>query len=220
MSKRLIIFGTGQTAELAKYYIDNDTSKKVEAFTVERGYLNQKEFEGRPVVCFEDILENYNTDDFELFAPITAIGMNQFRERVFKKGKSMGFDFFSYVSSKAQVFTEKIGENCFILENNTIQPKVRVGHNCVFWSGNHLGHHSSIGDNCFFTSQVVLSGNCIVGRNCFFGVNSTIRDFSNIGEGTLLAMGSCLMKKSTEPWSVYSGSPAVRNNKRKSTDFI
>ena len=85
MSKRLIIFGTGQTAELAKYYIDNDTSKKVEAFTVERGYLNQKEFEGRPVVCFEDILENYNTDDFELFAPITAIGMNQFRERVFKK---------------------------------------------------------------------------------------------------------------------------------------
>ena len=73
------------------------------------------------------------------------------------KGKKKGYDFYSYVSPKATVLTNKIGENCFILEDNTIQPFVEIGNNCVLWSGNHIGHHGKIDDHVFITSHCVVS---------------------------------------------------------------
>ena len=43
----------------------------------------------------------------------------------------------------------------------------------------------------------------------FFGVNATIRDGLHIAEGSLIAMGACVLKD-TEPWGVYKGSPAKK----------
>lgn len=77
-----------------------------------------------------------------------------------------------HVSSRPDL---KIGENCFIFEDNTIQPFVTIGDNRVLWSGNHVGHNPTVGDHVFVTSQVVISGACTIGDNSFLGVNATIR---------------------------------------------
>ena len=54
-----------------------------------------------------------------------------------------GYTLISYVSSKATTFPGfTCGDNCFILEDNTIQPFVTIGNNVVMWSGNHIGHHT------------------------------------------------------------------------------
>ena len=87
-----------------------------------------------------------------------------------------------------------IGENCFILEDNTIQPFTSVGNNTILWSGNHIGHHSKIGNNCFISSHVVISGNCIVGDNTFISVNSSIADRTNIGKSCFIGMGVNITK--------------------------
>src|SRR2546423_10208 len=77
--------------------------------------------------------------------------------------KQQGYRFISYVSSHSTSFPgTSIGDNCFILEDNTIQPFVTIGNNVVMWSGNHIGHHSTIGDHVFIASHVVLSGRAIV----------------------------------------------------------
>ena len=102
-----------------------------------------------------------------------------------------------------------IGENCFILEDNTLQPFTPIGDNVVMWSGNHIGHHGIVKDHVFFTSQVTLSGHCTVEPYCFFGVNSTIRDGVTLGEGTLVAMAACITKD-TDAWGVYKGIPAKK----------
>ena len=52
------------------------------------------------------------------------------------------------------------GDNCFILEDNTVQPFVTIGNNVTLWSGNHIGHDSVIEDDCFISSHVVVSGTC------------------------------------------------------------
>jgi acetyltransferase-like isoleucine patch superfamily enzyme len=103
-----------------------------------------------------------------------------------------------------------IGDNRFLLADNTIQPFVSIGNN-VLWSGNHIGHHSRIGDHVFFTSHVVLSGHCTVEPHCFFGVNATVRDRLTIAEGTLVGMGAVITKDTTA-WSVYKGTPAAAAN--------
>lgn len=207
---KIIVFGVLDTAELAHWYLENDSEHEVVAFTVHEKYISEDSFLQLPLVSFENIQNKYPPSEYMLFAPMTAKGMNKSREKVYKEGKQKGYSFISYVSSKASVLTEEIGENCFILENNTIQPFTKIGNNVVLWSGNHIGHHSKINDHVFFTSQVVLSGHCLVESYSFFGVNSTIKDFSHIKQGTLLSMGACLYLKKTKEWGVYKGNPAKK----------
>ena len=205
---KVVIFGVLDTAELAHYYLKNDSEHTVVAFTVSRKYLKEDSFKGLPVIPFEELEKTYPPNKFHLFAPMTGRKMNKLREGVYFEGKEKGYNFISYISSKATICDNEIGENCFILEDNTIQPFTKIGNNVVLWSGNHIGHHSVIKDHVFFTSQVVLSGHCIVESYCFFGVNATIRDYSHLAQGTLLAMGSCLTKQESNEWGVYVGNPA------------
>lgn len=212
---QVIIFGNTLSAQLAHYYLTNDSEHEVIAFTVQRDFVEadtQCDLPQLPIVPFEEIQDIYPPSDFKLFVPLTEKNMNRFRAQIYQEGKEKGYDYVSYISSKATVLTDKIGENCFILEDNTIQPFVTIGDDCVLWSGNHIGHHSVIGNHVFFTSHVVLSGRCIVGDYCFFGVNATIRDKATLGEGTLVAMGANLTKQKTEPWSIWKGNPAVVAN--------
>jgi sugar O-acyltransferase (sialic acid O-acetyltransferase NeuD family) len=213
MSK-VVIFGVKDTAELAQFYLEHDSNHDTVAFCVDREFLDVESFKGLPVVAFEEVKELYPPEKYKFFSPMTAVNMNQNREEVYNKIKSLGYDFISYISSKATVYPgAKIGENCFILEDNTIQPFTTIGNNVVLWSGNHIGHHGEIKDHVFFTSQVVLSGHCIVESHCFFGVNSTIKDFTHVAKGTLVAMSASIFKN-TEEWGLYIGNPAKKLAKK------
>ena len=205
---KVVIFGTELIAELAHYYLTNDSEHDVVAFTVNKAYIKSETFCGLPVVPFEDIETSHPKSDFKMFAPLSERKMNQVRAKVYAEIKSLGYEMISYISSKATVLTNQIGDNCFILEDNTIQPFVKVGNDVVLWSGNHIGHHGEIKDHVFFTSHVVLSGRCSVGEYSFIGVNATIRDGCQMGEGTLVAMGANVTKQQTEPWSIWKGNPA------------
>ncbi len=217
MSK-IIIFGIQDFAELAHYYLTNDSEHEVVAFCVNEKYLPEnKEYKGLPIIPFEDVKDNFPPSDFDFFAPMSPSRMNKDRELVYKNIKAKGYEMISYVSSKATLFDNKIGDNCFILEDNTIQPFTSIGNNVVLWSGNHIGHHSIIKDHIMFTSHVVLSGHCIVENYCTLGVNSTIRDGVILAEGTFVAMAASITKN-TEPWGLYKGNPGVKSEK-KTTDL-
>ena len=218
---RVVVFGLKDFASLAHFYLRHDSEHEVVAFTVDGAFLGDaREFEGRPVVPFEEVEALYPPAEFRFFAPMSHREMNRARESVFLKAKAKGYELIRYVSSKATTFPDLVaGENCFILEDNTIQPFARIGANVVLWSGNHVGHHSTIGDHAFVTSHVVISGHCAVGDHAFLGVNATIRDGLTLGAGTLVAMGACLTRD-TEPWSVYKGNPARKAEVRSdAVDF-
>ena len=210
---KIIIFGVQDFASLAHFYFKHDSAHEVVAFSVNAEYLPEGgTFEGLPVAAFEEIERVYPAAEFQFFAPMSHRQMNRLRAQVYQQIKEKGYRLISYVSSKATVFPDTpIGDNCFILEDNTIQPYVAIGHNVVLWSGNHIGHHSVIKDHVLFTSHVVLSGHCTVEPYSFFGVNATIRDGVRIAEGSLVAMAA-VITRDTEPWGVYKGSPAKKSD--------
>lgn len=211
---KVVVFGILDTAELAHFYLKYDSEHEVVAFTVHADYIKEPYFRGLPVVPFENVENLFEPSDYMFFAPMTGRKMNHNRQKVYEAAKAKGYRFISYVSSKATVWPESvIGENCFILEDNTVQPFTTIGNNVVLWSGNHIGHHGAIHDHVFFTSHVVLSGHCVVESHCFFGVNATIRDFVHLSQGTLVAMGATVTKD-TEPWGVYIGNPARKGPKQ------
>lgn len=200
---KVIIFGLGDNAELAHYYFSNDSDYEVVAFTVNQEYKQLDSFCNLPVISFEKIDEFYDKNNCHIFIAMGYGKMNSDREKVYHDVKSKGWTCANYISSKATVLTETIGDNNFILEDNTIQPFVSIGNNNVIWSGNHIGHHGSIGDHNFITSQVTISGRVNVGHNCFIGVNSSIRDHISIAEYTLIGAHSWI-SKSTKPYEVYT----------------
>jgi len=208
MEKKVIIFGTSQTAELAHYYLQNDSNCEVAGFTLTRDNIRGSSFRGLPIFAFEDLVINLPQDEYCLFAPLMAHEVNRYREKIFLRGKQLGYSFISYISSKATVLTPHIGENCFILEGNIIQPFVEVGDNVMIWSGNHIGHHSIIESSVFITSHCVISGNCIVKKRAYFGVNSSLVDNCSFEQECMLTMGSMLSLKKTKEGCVYRGNPA------------
>jgi len=212
IKNKVIIFGLNDLAELAHYYLTKDSTYEVVGFTVNKDYLINSTFQDLPVVAFEELEQHFSPSEYLLFAPMIGVKMNNIRKKIYLEGKEKGYTFATYISSKATVCDNEIGENCFILEDNTLQPFTKIGNNVIMWSGNHIGHHGVIEDHVFFTSHVVLSGHCHVKERAWFGVNSTIRDGVTIGEGSLIAMGS-LITKSTDDNGFYIGSPAKKQEK-------
>lgn len=194
----LVIFGTGDIAQLAAAYFEMDSEHEVVAFTVDREYIESESFEGRPIIPFEVVEEHYPAMNFKMFVALSYAKMNHVREEKYHACKSKGYELVSYVSSKCSYLsTYEHGDNCFILEDNTIQPFVQIGDNVTLWSGNHIGHHSVIEGHNFISSHVVISGHCHVKSNCFLGVNATLAHKVTIAEETLVGAGA-VVAKSTE----------------------
>lgn len=220
MSEKVIIFGIRDYAELAHYYLAKDSPHDVVAFCVDEMYLPaERKLKELPVIAFEEVEQKYPPGNFSFFAPMSPQKMNMLRQDTYNKIKDKGYRMISYISSRATVFESQIGDNCFVLENNTLQPFTKIGNNVVLWSGNHIGHHGEIKDHVTFTSHVVMSGHCVIGENSFLGVNATIRDGLTLARGTLVGMAAAITKD-TEEWSVYVGNPAKKLEDTKSTAVL
>jgi sugar O-acyltransferase (sialic acid O-acetyltransferase NeuD family) len=196
---KIIIFGLGDIAQLANYYFTTDSLHEVVAFTVDRKYMDVHMFEGKPVVAFDEIEKQYPPGQFSMFIAVSYAKMNTVREEKYVFAKSKGYQLVSYISSHCTYLSQfPCGDNCFIFENNTIQPFVKIGNNVTLWSGNHIGHHSIIEDHNFISSHVVISGHCLVHSRCFIGVNATIGHKVTLAAGTLLGAGVIQTKDTIE----------------------
>ncbi|MFC1546049.1 acetyltransferase [Pseudomonadota bacterium] len=211
MMKNVVIFGAGDIAELAHNYFSHDSAYTVVAFTVDADFRDSETFCDLPVVTFEEVVILYPPEDNDLFVALSYSKLNQLRKEKCLEAKDLGYTLASYVSSQATVLNGgKIGENCFILEDNTIQPFVTIGDNITLWSGNHIGHHSVIRDHCFIASHVVISGGVEIGESCFIGVNATLRDHIKIGEKCVIGAGALILSD-TDPEGLYVGNETERS---------
>ena len=190
MRPKLVIFGNTAFAEIADEYFTHDSSYEVVAFTVNREFITESVFRGKPVIPYEEIGTHLEPSEHSMYVAVTYQQLNAVRERVVRDAKSKGFALASYVSSHAFVWRNvELGEHCFIFENNVVQPFVAIQDNVILWSGNHIGHHSIIKRNTFVSSHVVVSGFVTVGENCFLGVNASIGNNLEIGRDVWISPG-------------------------------
>jgi len=196
--KKLIVYGTGLVAEVAAFYFNVDTDYEVTAFTNAAEFITAEEFNQKPLVAFEELEKKYSPQEYEIFIALGYNKTNQIRQARYFEAKHKGYTCATYISPRASYYNTPVGANCFILEDNTIQPFVKIGNNVVLWSGNHIGHHSTIRDHCFISSHVVVSGNCDIGENCFLGVNATLRDNIKLDRFVVVGSGATVMKNCPE----------------------
>ncbi len=207
-NKKLVIVGTGETAEIAYEYFTYDSEYEVVAFCVNKEFIKEDTFYSLPVHPFESIEELFPPAQYEVYVAISYVKLNRSRAKMFNAVKAKGYTCANYVSSKAFVWRNvKLGENVFIFENNVLQHHVQVGNDVIIWSGNHIGHRTVIKDHVYISSHCVISGFCEIGEYSFLGVNATFNDNIKVAADNIIGSGA-LIVKNTEPGKLMVGSPA------------
>ncbi len=197
--KPVVLFGTGDFAQVAYVYLTQDSPYKVVAFTAHREFITDSSILGIEVVPFEEIEQRFPPSEYAMFIAIGFKKVNRVRTHMYNLCKAKGYELITYINSKATHWGHiEVGDNCFIFENNVIQPFVKIGNNVIIWSGNHIGHHSLIGNNCFIASHVVISGKVTIGDGCFIGVNATFRDSITVAPECVIGAGAIVLKDTAE----------------------
>lgn len=215
--KKVVIFGIGDSAELAKYYLETDPkyidNYEVVGFCIDKEYRKEDVFLGKPLINFEDIEKIFPSEEYYLFNTLGYSKINTLREKKYLEGKEKGYKYINYISSKAIVLGEVDGENNFIEEGAIIQPFSKIGNNNVIRYGSAIGHHSEIQNNCFIAPKVSIAGRVLIKNNCFLGINSTILDHLVLEERTL-AGGGTLIRRNTEKEQVIIGNDSIKIKKK------
>lgn len=201
--KPIVIYGLGSFAEYIAYVISEDTSRKLAGYTVESEYLpsNVLLIGELPVVSFDKIDNEFPPENFDLFI---AVGNIKVRKRIFEEAKLKGYNLYSYISTKAIVWSNlEYGENVFVSEDSGIQPFTKIGDNCIL-IGPRIGHHCVLG-NHILMSCCYLAGNVSVDDSVFIGLNTTIKQNVKIASNNIIGMG-CSIVMDTKEGEVYTSS--------------
>lgn len=208
--KPVVVFGVSDFASLVWHVLTHDTPLAVAAFTVDGAYLRGDRFHDLPVVAFEEAQHRFPPGAFQMLVPLGGRGANGLRRDRYLQAKAKGYQFATYVSSRALVAPEaQIGENCMIFEGAAIQAMASIGANCIVRTLANVSHHVSIGDHGFVAASAVVGGGATIGERCFLGLGSVVRDGVAVAERCVVGAGAVVTRE-TEPNGVYTGVPAKR----------
>ena len=217
---KLVIFGIGKIGQVVHHHFATDSEYEVVGFTTDRAYMPKNAMhEGLPVVAFEEVEKHFPPREHALFVAIGYQQLNGLRAERFAQAKAKGFGMASYISSRNTHATRaQIGENCFVMAGEPLQPKAIIGDNCFIWTGAMIGHHSRIGNHCWITSGATIGGNSALGDSCFVGLGATIGHEISIGERSLIGAGA-LITKDAPAESVYIA-PETERFRLNSEQFL
>ncbi|MBI2772007.1 MAG: acetyltransferase [Burkholderiales bacterium] len=208
VTRPVVIFGTLRSASLARYCLEHDSALRVAAFTVDAEYARDREHEGLPLVAFEELETRFGPEDCRLLIPMGYQGINGVRRARYEAAKRRGYDFASYISSRASTWPDLVtGDNVMIHEHAIVQPFSRIGSNCIIRSGAHLSHHCEVADHAFVAAEAAMGGGCRIGEQAFLGVGSVLRDGIHVAARSFIGAGAVVIAD-TEADAVYVGNPA------------
>ena len=191
--KPLIVFGTGQQAEIISFYLKK-MSKKIYAYCVDDDHLTKEKFQEKKVITTSNLLKNFKPKEYDLHIAISYSEMNLTRSKKYEFFKKKGYNLFSVINNQKLLNSNlRIGQNIVILDS-FIQPYTKVGNNTFIWSGTVIGHHTVLGSHCWISSGVSIGGNCKINDYSFFGLNATIGHFVKIQSNCFIGSGSHITK--------------------------
>jgi sugar O-acyltransferase (sialic acid O-acetyltransferase NeuD family) len=197
--RRIVIFGTGAGSDTARRYFEWDTPHDVIGYIVDREFLTGPTFNGRPVVAVDEAVEKFSPDDVLAFVPLGSARMNMLRAEKYQLLKSLGYRFATYVHASNRLRGHcEIGENCFILENQSVNFDAAIGNNVVIWSGCQIGDRSRIADHAFLAAHVVLNGDVSIGEYVYLGSNCNISNGVHVARQSFIGANALITGNTQE----------------------
>ena len=198
MSK-VILFGTGRGADVAYRFLTRDSEHEVCAFTADQPYIDRESFHELPVVAFDVVEQKFSPREYKMLILLGYYGMNALRADKYLEAKAKGYSCISYVNSRFYRAEElQIGENCFILDNQSISLDVKIGNNVVMWSSNHIGDLTVIEDHVWISSHVTVAAQVLVRSYCFLGIGATLGNKVTVANETFVGANTLVVADTVE----------------------
>ena len=195
----VVIYGNGPVAKTAYYSLTYDSTYKVEAFTVDRQVIEERNLFGLPVVPFDEVVQHLSPDKYKMFVAVGYGKVNKLRADRYCQAMDKGYSFITYVSSRAVTLPDlHIGDNCFIGANTIIQQSVRIGNNVIVRDNSFIGHNTTIKDHCFIAACAAISGKVTIEERCFIGINASLRDDIRVGKECTIGAGVSMLHDARE----------------------
>lgn len=161
------------------YFIDED--KEVDT---KRGNIG--------VLTFDEMKSRYSVEDIEI---AIAIGEPSIRELVCNKVIQAGYRLAILVHPSVYVSKTTILEEGVIIGSNTIVScDVHIGLNTFIQNCVSIGHDTIIGKHSMISAFDAIAGACVIGDRTFIGMSVPVKEKIKIGSGTIVGMGSVVVR--------------------------
>ena len=215
----VIIIGTTSFSAMFRKIIETE-KYKVLGFSTRRAFcMGGGKLEGLDVFPFEDLASHFDMKEVQCLNTIGYSQMNGIRAKMFLDILNAGYDNMTFISSRANVYSNEIGQGSIIMPGAFVGPDVKLGTSCVVYSNVSLTHHISVGNYCFIGSGTVVGGGTRIENNCFLGLNSTIKNRIHLAPYTLVGSGSNVIRSVDSEACVCVGNPAKVIEGKKSLEI-
>ncbi len=205
--EKVIIFGASAGTHLLYSLLTSDSPYRVLGFTVDRAYLKEQDFCGLPVVPFEEVETIYPPNEYRMLVAVLGNRVNKTRAEKYLEAKAKGYQFISYVSSKATTWPDLVmGENCFISDFVVCRPSLVLGDNVMVMTGALLGLDTVLKDHCYIAARATLLGENTVEPYSFIGANSTVLEGVTVARECVIGAGA-VIHEDTQEKGVYRVTP-------------
>ncbi len=216
---KVLIYGINEQAQQLFRFLNEDRVANVCGFVVDKGYKRQEYLLGKKVYEFEEMLEKYSPEKYQIVLSFGYKNMVKNRKDKFEKCKLHGYKLFTYVSKQAVVYADEIGEGSVIYPCVFLGAQVRVGKGCFFENGVSISHNSQVSDFVFCGPNAVVCGDTFISDNCFIGANAVVTNSLKIAERTLISAGAKI-SKDTEAGMLCFPARSFRTTETEPEKFI
>ena len=168
---------------------------RVDAFCVDREYINEKKLLGKPVMPYENLGVMCPPGEFDVILGVGFAGKGKLRITRFEELTDLGYKFVSCISKYAVVWNKSniglgttVSAGCYISSSAVIRENVYIGANSV------VPHDCVISEHVFMSAGVILSGKVTIKRGAFLGTGCVVRNGITIGENTIIGAGAVLLE--------------------------
>ena len=98
---KVIIFGTGEIADLVHYYFKNDSKYEVVAFTADDEFVTTSTFNNLPLVPFSIIEKEFPPNEYDAHVGLSYRKLNKIRSYKYYEMRKKGYRLVTYVCSKS-----------------------------------------------------------------------------------------------------------------------
>lgn len=141
---------------------------------------------------------------------VIGAGYPNLRKKIYDDLKEMNLQFYTLITSTAQVDSEiKLGEGNIFINTNVVSHNIKIGNGNLFNGNVTIGHDVTVGDFNFFGPRSQLLGNVKVGNSNTLGANSILLPSAKIGNNNKIAPLSAVYKGCRDNCYML-GNPALK----------
>ena len=199
----VIIIGAGGFG-MEVLWLAERCGKRVLGFLDDTPGKINSEIMGYPVLGEVSSWSSYEKSEF-----IVAIGSPRGRKAVIEKMKSSGVPAFATLIDPNAIVGKEvvIGAGSIICAGVICTVAISIGCHVVVNLNSTIGHESTVGDFCTIAPNASISGNVCLESCVEIGTGAKIREKISVKSGSVLGMGSVLVKD-LESNKVAVGNPA------------